>query len=109
MSRFEKPSRLLALSEVADLVNEVFDLPLEERIAEPTPYAWWDRSKKNQDISLPMPEPTLVAGGRALWTQEVLLHWFGAWRGHEVPVGLPAGDRVDSRGHRVFSRYRAVR
>ena len=100
------PDILLPLSDVADMLNTFFELEGEERIGSATPYAWWDRSKKNQDIALPMPDPTLAVPGKPLWAQQVLLHWFGSWRGYEVPLGIPAGDRVDSSGRRLYSKYR---
>lgn len=105
--RYEDPSQYISVGQISAMLNEVFDLPSDERISEPTPYAWWDRSKKNQDISLPMPAPGMYVPGKPLWTQEVLIHWFGAWRSYEVPVGVAAGDRVDARGRRIYSKYRA--
>ena len=106
------PKTFLMLSQISGAINEWFDLPDDEAISEATPYIWWDRSKKNRDISLPMPKPALVLGGEGrgtknLWTQDSILHWYGAWRGIEVPRGRPAGDRVDMRGRDTPSEYRA--
>ena len=100
--------RMVTLGEIGDLLTEFFD---GEFVSQPTPYIWWHRSKVNTDISLPMPQPNMMLGRagaeRPLWTQEALLHWYGAWRGIDVPRGRPAGDRVDTRGHEVPSEYRA--
>ena len=102
--------RLLMLGDIAGVVNEYFKLE-DDAVNDATPYIWWDRSKKNIDISLPMPNPTLTVGfgrsSKSFWSQEVVLHWYGAWRGLKVPVGVPAGDRVNSRGRRIYSKYRA--
>jgi hypothetical protein len=101
------PKQLIPLSEVSAVINHWFDLPPGVEIAPSTPYIWWDRSKKNQDISLPMPSPVLTLGGRHYWHQESILHWYGAWRGIVVPRGAEAGDRIDGRGRERPSEYRA--
>lgn len=109
--RLAAPDTLLMLGQIAGAINEYFKLPKKQRINELTPYIWWDRSKRNRDISLPMPHPALVVGegrsGRSFWTQEAILHWYGAWKGIEVPRGIAAGDRVDGRGREYPSEYRA--
>lgn len=109
----DDPRRFVSLSEMAGLFNEFFNLDDGDhgnRISEPTPYIWWHRSKSNVDISLPMPRPSMVLGRsgaeRPFWFQEVLLHWYGAWRGIEVPVCGPAGDKVNLKGRRILSEYR---
>lgn len=107
--KLDDPRRFVSIAEIADLLNAFFkpDPP----VGQATPYIWWHRSKANLDISLPMPRPSMVLGRtgaeRPYWFQEALLHWYGAWRGIEVPVSLAAGDRHDTNGRLFMSEYRA--
>jgi len=109
MTVLREPDGFVMLSEISGVVNEWFSLADGAAVSPDTPFIWWHRSKENQDISLPMPEPVLTLGkqGRPAWTQEGILHWYGAWRGIEVPRGRPAGDKVDMRGRDTPSEYRA--
>jgi len=92
------PRTILGLSRVAAVVSEFFDL--DPVVNYDTPFVWWDRSKRNYGISLPMPEPIRYGGdGRSpLFYQEQIIHWYGQWRGLAVPECHEAGDVVRSRG-----------
>lgn len=112
---FKDGSDLVSLSRVASVLNEFFQL--DTTVQYDTPFVWWDRSKSNHGISLPMPEPMAYVGGSAndparargpLWRQDQILHWYGEWQGLDVPEGRSAGDRIDSRGRFTPSTYRKV-
>jgi len=103
----DDPHTLVSLSRVAALVSEFFDL--EDPVEYDTPFVWWDRSKKNLGIALPMPEPVSYVGNESrgpLWHQEQIVHWFGEWRDLNVPHCREAGDRVTNRGATIPSSYR---
>ena len=103
------PKTLIGLSRLPDLVTEFFDLDLEDRPSYDAPFVWWQRSKANEHIAVPMPEPVTfaAANGRGpLWHQEQLIHWFGMWRGLDVPVCIEAGDKLSARGRRTYSPHR---
>ena len=105
----QDPRVLVSLSRVSEVVNEFFDLHDDDVIAYDTPFVWWDRSKRNIGIELPMPEPMSYVGNNKrgpLWYQEQIIQWFGAWRELEVVECVEAGDRISSRGHRIYSEYR---
>ncbi len=100
---------LVSLSRLADVLNEFFNLDVDDLIQYDTPFVWWDRSKRNHGISLPMPEPVTYASAAQrspLWHQDQILHWYGSWREVEVPESREAGDRTDSRGRFRPSAYR---
>jgi len=113
---FDDPRTLVSLSRVAALVSEFFDL--DDPVEYDTPFVWWDRSKKNFGIALPMPEPIAFVGASAkgeaswsrgpLWHQEQIVHWYAEWRDLEVPFCREAGDRVTNRGATVPSSYRVA-
>ena len=105
----DDPRTIVALARVAEVVNEFFHLDPDDVVAYDTPFVWWDRSKRNHGISHPMPTPFgyASANGRApLFFQEQIVHWFGDWRGLEVPECRQAGDGHDSRGRFKPSVYR---
>ena len=101
-------NELLATSQVADLLNEFFDLDGDNVIEQNTPHMWWYRSKQNRDIAHPMPEADVTVGRRKapLWKQAKIVHWFGQWKDLDVPWCQEAGDRVDARGHGIPSEFR---
>lgn len=110
------PSTIVSLARVSAVVNEFFHLDPDDAVNYDTPFVWWDRSKRNNGIALPMPEPVTYLGagrtsftsvGRApLWYQEQIIQWFGAWRELDVPECAQAGDRISSRGYVIPSPYR---
>ena len=102
------PDELITSSQVADLLNEFFDLGDEDRIAQNLPSMWWYRSRNNKDISHPMPKADMMVGRRKvpLWKQAKILHWFGEWQEMEVPWCREAGDRSDMRGRDYPSEFR---
>ena len=105
------PDELVTSSQVADLLNEFFDLDDEDRIERNTPSMWWYRSRMNKDISHPMPDADMTVGRNKvpLWGQAKILHWYAAWQELEVPWCREAGDRVDMRGREFPSGYREGR
>ena len=106
----QEPDTLVSLARVAIVVNEFFHLT-EDAVSYDTPFVWWDRSKRNEGIALPMPEPVGYAGRATpirapLWYQQQIVQWFGQWRDLEVPECSQAGDRLSNRGHVIPSPYR---
>lgn len=112
----DDPHAIISLSRVALVVNEFFHLDADDEVKYDTPFVWWNRSKHNFGISLPMPKPIAFVGVDAvgvgatgpLWYQEQIVHWFGQWRDLEVPECRQAGDSISSRGHFVASTCRVV-
>ncbi len=102
------PDNLITTSQIADLVNEFFDLADDDCISQNTPHMWWYRSRNNMDIGFPMPaaDATIGRNHAPLWKQANIVHWFAAWRDLTVPVCQEAGDRVDMRGREYPSQYR---
>ena len=97
---------LVTLAQISPLLNEFFDLSDDTTIKYSTPYVWWDRSKRNDDIALPMPKPVMQVGRSNAWRQDQILHWYGEWMDLDVPFCRAAGDKVNSRGHELKSQYR---
>ncbi len=100
---------LVSLSRLADVLNEFFDLDVDDEVQYDTPFVWWDRSKRNHGISLPMPEPMTYAAAAQrspLWPQDQILHWYGDWRNVDVPECVEAGDKTDKTGRFRPSAYR---
>lgn len=91
--RADRPvlDELYALSEVAGLINDTWDLGEYEEVAHRTPYQWWRRSLENNGIELPMPEPVAYVGQREkyastpLWRGWELVEWYGAWKKVKSP------------------------
>ena len=105
----DDPRAIISLSRVALIVNEFFNLDTDDEVKYDTPFVWWNRSKHNFGISLPMPKPISFVGvgvNGPLWHQEQIIHWFAQWRDLEVPECRQAGDSISSRGHFVPSTHR---
>ena len=102
------PDELVSTSQVADLLNEFFDLDDDSLISQDTPHMWWYRSKQNKDISHPMPAANLTVGRRSvpLWKQANIIHWYATWQEIEVPWGAEVGDRIDMKGREYPSEFR---
>jgi len=74
---------LIPLSRVASLINKHFDLLPEDEINYMTPYVWWDRSKRNIGISLPMIGPVQYVGANErgpLWFEHQIVEWYAEWQ-----------------------------
>lgn len=74
---------LIPLSRVHVVINEHFNLLPEDKINYMTPYVWWDRSKRNIGISLPMPDPVQYAGVNErgpLWFEHQIVEWYAEWQ-----------------------------
>ncbi len=104
------PGELIPLSSFSPLIKAFFDLPDDEFVSQ-APFVWWDRSKRNGSISVPIPEPLMdmYVGNRGpIFTQEQVIHWYGAWKDLTVRVCVEAGDTVDGDGNTVPSSQRAI-
>ncbi len=104
------PKALVSLSRLSDVLDEFFDLD-DSPISRDTPFVWWNRSKGNYGISLPMPEPAAFSGADRrgpLWPQDQILHWYGQWQEVTVPKCPEAGDRASSGGRYTLSEYRST-
>jgi len=73
---------LVALADVAGLLNRVYHL--DPPIKPATPFVWWDRSTADRGVrmSLPMPEPDITVGktNSPLWRTERIVLWYGEWK-----------------------------
>lgn len=96
---------LVPLYRVPALLEAFFDLEVGT-IDVTHVYVWWDRSKRNIDIAVPMPAPEVTVGRSNAWRQDAIIHWYAAWKDLDVPWCREAGDRIDSRGHDIPSMYR---
>lgn len=88
MTAHADPDTLIGLGEVAGILNYWFGLADDERISYNTPMVWWNRSQKNRDIALPMPEPEIQLGQRRspAWKQRQIIDWYGEWQNRAVPA-----------------------
>lgn len=84
MSKATEPTKpLIPLSRVASLINNHFDLLPNDEVGYATPYVWWDRSKRNVGISLPMPDPVQYMGANnrgPLWFEHQIVEWYTEWQ-----------------------------
>ncbi len=103
------PKALVSLSRLSAVLDEFFNL--DDLILPDTPFVWWNRSKGNYGISLPMPEPVAFSGANRrgpLWPQDQILHWYAEWQELSVPECREAGDRAASGGRYALSEYRST-
>ncbi len=102
------PDELVSTSQIADLLNEFFNLDDDNIIEQNTPHMWWYRSRNNKDIAYPMPLADATVGRRKapLWKQAKIVHWYGTWQDLEVPWGREVGDRIDMKGREYPSEFR---
>ena len=82
------PTTLIGLGEVAGILNAWYGLEEPFTIDYNTPMVWWNRSRRNKDISLPMPEPAVRIGQRRspAWEQGIIINWYGEWTDQKVPA-----------------------
>ena len=101
------PNALIQLGDVAPILNAFYDLDDDDAIDQNTPFVWWQRSKANTMAS-PMPEPVhgLTTIQTEQWQLAEILHWFGSWKGLDVPFSTAAGDRTDGRGRVISNLWR---
>lgn len=101
------PDAIVTLRDFSALLEAFFDLP-RGSVPQTAPYVWWKRSRDNLDISVPMPQAEVYLAEKAGWTQAAIIHWYAAWKRLEVPVCREAGDRVNSRGTTIPSKWRGA-
>jgi hypothetical protein len=100
-------THVVTLAEVPVLLETFFDLK-SGSIPKAHVYVWWNRSKNNLEIALPMPSPVDRFGQTSVWRQDSILHWYAAWKGLSVPTCREAGDGTDRRGVSVPSPFRTM-
>ena len=103
------PNTIIVLSRFKPLLTEFFHLD-DDAIHPHAPFMWWDRSKRGVGIGVPLPPPIAFSDGKGrgpLFTQEQVIHWYGMWKGLNVPTYVGVGDRVSDDGAITPSNLRS--
>jgi hypothetical protein len=96
--------RIIALAEMAGLINDTFRLVGRARLDQRTPYTWWDRHlhrgepKRAATAPPTFPDPIAFVGGdrrkrkpSPLFRAVEVIAWYADWK------GIPVRARKDAR------------